>query len=90
MEIEIEIDELVLHGFPPGDRYRIGEAVQTELARIFVERGLSGNALQDVTADRLDSGTFNLTAGAAAVGSRIAAAVHQAVVAAADGQGASK
>ncbi len=42
MDIVIEIDELVLHGFPPGDRYRIGEAVQAELARILGERGLPG------------------------------------------------
>jgi len=90
MDIEIEIDELVLHGFPPGDRYRIGEAVQAEMARIFVERGLSGIGQQNVTADRLDGGTFNTAAGAPAVGSQIAAAVHQAVAAAADSQGASR
>ena len=42
MNIVIEIDELVLHGFPPGERYRIGEAVQAELARILGERGLPG------------------------------------------------
>ena len=33
MNIVIEIDELVLHGFPPADRNRIGEAVQAELQR---------------------------------------------------------
>ena len=38
MNIVIEIDELVLHGFPPGERHRIGEAVQAELARIVGER----------------------------------------------------
>ena len=31
--IELEIEELVLQGFPPGDRYRIGAAVQSERGR---------------------------------------------------------
>ena len=55
MNIVIEIDELVLHGFPPGERYRIGEAVQAELVRILGERGLPG-AWAEESASRLDGG----------------------------------
>jgi len=90
MNIVIEIDELVLHGFPAADRYRIGEAVQAGLARIFAERGLPGTSLQSMTAARLDGGAFNVAAGlpADAVGNGVAAAVHRAVAAAPDSQGA--
>ena len=31
--VELHIEELVLHGFPPRDRARIGDAVQAELDR---------------------------------------------------------
>ena len=37
--IELHIEELVLHGFSPRDRDAIGEAVQRELTRLFVEQG---------------------------------------------------
>ena len=38
--IELHIEELVLHGFSPGDRYRIGEAVEQELTRLLADRGV--------------------------------------------------
>ena len=38
--IELHIEELVLHGFAPKDRYTIGEAVQRELSRLFAEQGV--------------------------------------------------
>ena len=37
--VTLEIDALVLHGFAPGDRHRIGAAVQQELARLLTEQG---------------------------------------------------
>ena len=39
MKIEIYIEELVLHGFTGVDRYAIGDAVSTELARLISEQG---------------------------------------------------
>ena len=39
--VVLHIGELVLHGFDPADRHRIGDAVQNELARLLAERGLS-------------------------------------------------
>jgi hypothetical protein len=78
MDILIEIDELVLHGFPPGDRYRIGEAVQAELVRILGERGLSGVRTEGA-ATRLDGGAFNIAPGmpALAIGTGVAEAVYR-------------
>jgi hypothetical protein len=32
--IELEIEELVLHGFAPGDRHRIADALREELHRL--------------------------------------------------------
>ena len=86
MDIVIEIDELVLHGFPPGDHHRIGEAVQVELSRIFAERGLpegrSGSG-----ASRLDGGAFRAADGRSdTIGAGVAEAVYRTV--AANGQGA--
>ena len=80
MDIVIEIDELVLHGFPPGDRYRIGEAVQAELTRILGERGLPG-AWTAGEATRLDGGAFNVASGmpTLAIGTGVAEAVYQTV-----------
>jgi hypothetical protein len=91
MDIMIEIDELVLHGFPAADRYRIGEAVHAELARIFTERGLPGISLQSVTAARMDGGSFNIAAGmpVTAVGAGTAEAVYRTVTAVPDNQGGS-
>jgi hypothetical protein len=36
----LRIEELVLDGFSPADRYAIGEAVERELTRLFSERGI--------------------------------------------------
>jgi hypothetical protein len=86
MNIVIEIDELVLHGFPPGERYRIGEAVQAELARIVGERGLPG-AWAEGAAGRLDAGAFPAAdSRPAMIGAGAAEAVYRSI--AAHGQGA--
>ena len=63
--IELHIEELVLHGFAPGDRYRIGEAVEQELAQ--------GGEIVSV-----DDGAFEVAPGsrAEAVGAQVAKAVY--------------
>lgn len=38
-KVEIIIDEMVLHGFNPADRYAIGEALAAELERLAGEPG---------------------------------------------------
>jgi len=40
--IELQIDELVLHGFSPQERHAIAEAVQRELTLLFQSRGAPG------------------------------------------------
>jgi hypothetical protein len=58
--IHLHIEELVLHGFAPGDRHRIGEAVQVELTRLFTEEATPPALAKNATIDRLDGGTFQL------------------------------
>jgi len=78
-DIELHIEELVLHGFAPGDRYRIGEAVERELARLFVEQGTPPSLPGASTIEHLDGGTFEVKAGseAGAIGVQVAQAVFE-------------
>jgi hypothetical protein len=79
--IEVHIEELVLHGFAPGDRYAIGDAVQAELTRLFAERGLPQTLSEAEEYGRLDGGTIVLAPGstAAATGGQIGHAVFEGV-----------
>ncbi|WP_298734394.1 hypothetical protein [uncultured Chitinophaga sp.] len=56
--IELHIEELVLHGFLPGDRQRIGLAVQQELSRLFTEQGLPPGLSSGGAVPSLDAGSF--------------------------------
>jgi hypothetical protein len=88
-DIELQIDELVLHGFPATDRARIGDAVHAELVRNLEQLGDRAGRLAAL--DRigaLDAGTFSVTAGAKpqAIGAQIA----QSIVGSAAGGGAKR
>lgn len=56
--IKLHIEELVLHGFAPGDRYRIAEAVERELGQLFAERGAPQSLDRSKEIERLDGGAF--------------------------------
>ncbi len=66
--IELHIEELVLHGFSPRDRDAIGEAVQRELTRLFVEQGGYASLGRGFEAERVDGGEFQVKSGAKAEG----------------------
>jgi hypothetical protein len=76
-EINLHIAELVLHGFAPGDRHRISEAVQQELTRLISEQTISLASLKSISRDKVDGGAFHMANAAkpAAVGAQIAGAV---------------
>lgn len=76
--IELNIEELVLHGFQPGDRQRIGLAVQQELSRLFAEQGVPAGLSSGGAVPSLDAGAFNVAPGAKpdAVGQQIASTVY--------------
>jgi len=76
--IELHIEELVLEGFPAGDQYRIAEALEQELARLFAERGVPGSLWFGSEVPLLDAGAFRLAAPVRpkATGGQIAGAVY--------------
>jgi hypothetical protein len=78
VHIDLQIEELVLHGFTPGGRYHIGEAVESELARLFAEQGTPPSLRQRSEIERLDGRTFEVKpgSGAEAIGVQVAQAVY--------------
>jgi len=78
MNIHLHIEELVLHGFAPGDRARIGDAVQCELTRLFVERGVPPAFAHGGAVDRMNGGSFETSTRARpeTTGARIAETVY--------------
>lgn len=76
--VQLSIENLVLHGFPAGDRYRIGEAVEHELSRLLRENGIPGTMAEGGALDRIDAGEFQIGGGMrpAEIGARIARAIY--------------
>lgn len=76
--IELHIEELVLHGFKFEDRAAIGEAVQRELTRLFTEGGLQSTLHREHQVSHLVGGTFNIKQGSnpATIGTQIAQQVY--------------
>jgi plasmid stabilization system protein ParE len=76
--IRIHIDEIVLHGFEPGERRRIADALQARLAELLADTPLTGQRMTSISLERADAGTISIPEGAAAaaVGEGIAAALH--------------
>jgi hypothetical protein len=77
--VQLHIEELVLHGFAPGDRYAISGAVQCELARLLGEEGVPISLRSETAIDEIGGATFNPTPNEKphAIGRRIAQAVYQ-------------
>jgi hypothetical protein len=76
--LELHIQELVLHGFEPSDRYRLVDAVERELSRLFAERGTPPPLGQRRDVARLDAGVFEAKPGSRAevIGAQVARAVY--------------
>ena len=76
--VVLRVEQLVLDGFAPGDRYHIGEAVERELGRLLAERGVPPSLVVSRAVTRLDGGAFGLAPGsrAEAIGLQVARAVH--------------
>jgi hypothetical protein len=74
--IEVVIDELVLHGFAPGERHAIGEAIERELTQLLTAQAIAPAA--DIQIDRVSAAPMRMRRGARAgeVGAQIARAVH--------------
>ena len=76
--IELHIEELVLHGFAPGDRYHLGDAVEQELTRVLAERGLPPSLNVNIETAHVNGGEFHVApeSNAQTVGAQVAQAVY--------------
>ncbi|MBK8048264.1 MAG: hypothetical protein IPK16_14775 [Anaerolineales bacterium] len=79
--IQVEIGELVLHGFAPGDRYVIAAAVEQELTRLITEHAAPALWQQGAAQDRVDAGVLRQRPAAVAtpVGIQVAGQLFQAL-----------
>jgi len=79
MNVELHIEELVLHGFAPGDRHRIGEAVGRELQRLLAERGAPPLLHRNAELALMDAGEFNVRPNPKLeiVGAQVAQAIYE-------------
>ena len=76
--VELYIEELVLDGFAPADRYRIGAALEHELTQLFSQGGVPPALTQSVEMERLDGGAFQVAPAARAetIGAQVAQTVY--------------
>ena len=76
--IEWHIEAFVLEGFSPGERLRIVEAFQQELAGLFSARGIPPSLLNGGEISCLDGGAFEVApgAGAGAIGIQVARGLY--------------
>ncbi len=56
----IEIDELILEGFAPSEKYRIGDAVQRELERTFSDHVRTRELISHDAREVVDAGAFSM------------------------------
>jgi hypothetical protein len=79
MDIELVIDELVLHGIDARDRYAVADALRLELTRLLSTPGHldSLQANSDVATLSLPQVTLPAGGQPASVGTEVAAAVYQ-------------
>ncbi|HEU4793593.1 MAG TPA: hypothetical protein VFS96_08040 [Nitrolancea sp.] len=77
--VELHIEELVLHGFPPRDRYGIAEAIQRELTRLLIEHGVPAALRQGGDVARLDGGSLEVALGTSVetIGIQVARTAYQ-------------
>lgn len=76
--IKLHIEELVLNGFPPGDRDRIANNVEYELSRLLFEQGVPSSLSKGREIANLDVGVFEVAQGSKpeAIGAKVAQAVY--------------
>ncbi|MGN6533178.1 MAG: hypothetical protein ACTHK0_15655, partial [Ginsengibacter sp.] len=73
------IEELILHGFSPHDRYHIASAVEAELARLFTEQGIPPSLKSNINVPALNAGAFETGSATKAnsTGNKIAGSIYK-------------
>jgi hypothetical protein len=75
--VVVEIDELILEGFAPSEKYRIADAVQQELARLLLAQGLNVTHSAETEQLRVNAAGINPRGARATNGEHIARAVYE-------------
>jgi len=81
MDVQLHIEELVLHGFAGVDRHQIGARVQEELTRLFAEQGVPPGLAAGGNVARIDGGTFTVAPNPKPhwIGAQVAQAIYNGV-----------
>jgi len=76
-EIEVHIEELILHGFEPASRWRIADALQQELRGLLAAEGVPSLWLSNP--ERIEAGTISSasTTKSTQAGAEIAGAAYR-------------
>lgn len=78
-DLNLHIDELILHGFEHLDRAELGAAVQHSLTRLFNDKGLPSSISRGGQVNRLDGGSISMSenAGVSTAGKQIAQSIYR-------------
>lgn len=75
--VEIVIDELILHGYSPAERYAIGDSLSLELERLVMDGGFPVLESMDIPSLRTAPVNLHPSSKPDLVGSRVAQAVYK-------------
>jgi hypothetical protein len=75
--VEIIIDELVLHGFSPSERYAVGDSLSQELERLIMDQGFQAHENLDIPSLRTAPVNLPQSSKPDLVGSRVAQSVYK-------------
>lgn len=79
--IELHIEELVLHGFSHSDHHRIGGVIEQELTKLIIKGSILKDFNQDVQIPYLNGGSFPIRSDtkAESAGVEIARSVYRTI-----------
>ena len=74
--IDVHIEELILHGFDPGTRWNVGDALDNELRGLLAKEGIP--PAWQASPERIEAGTVRAHAESipAVIGTEIARAIY--------------
>lgn len=77
-EIDLHIDALILHGFAPGDRPLIAQALQQELTRLLTEQGVPSSLTHSIEVPHLQGANVQAASGLSprAIGTQVAQSIY--------------
>ena len=76
--IEININELVLHGFSPADKFRIGQAVEQHVSLLSNKEGVPSSLQNNDEVHLMNAGDFRMAPNdsAGSIGNQIAGTIY--------------